>query len=699
MIYATYSNDSRWLLCVGERDAIQCWDLMTPDGPQVHQLQARQTGTYQPLRAMFSPDSKWLAVASRPDTRVRLWALPTQQWTEPRWSLDVHVEPVTDLLFSPDSRSLATLSADRTAVWDLSAENPAVSPRELAAEPPPTELGEFSHDSQRLTTIAQEDRVQLWRIPGDQQNPVVREGGDLPAVAAFFSADDRWLLTGTAAGYLELRDLRSATLESRPIELDGFVMEKSEDGRWLYVLANEKTQTQQRVQGWLLDLNSEHPEQDLVTLTGNGRIALLTANSNDYSWLAMTLAWDYEEDETQMWVFRRNRLDLQPVARSAFRKLLPRIMGAVAMNSDGRWLAAGVGDDELLVWDLQRRDWDTSSVKLDMSGAFCGDLLMDGAGRRLVAATDTGTVLTWHLDSSGNASRLPPLGEPGESHSLKALSPNGQWLITVCNGNTAYAWNLEDPRPTQSRVSLASDSRLFFEARFSPDNRWLTTEIFSNPIQLRRVSSEGELGDSTVLEGADKFVSGIAFSPDGLWLAMINSLGALHVYDLAAAHPAANPKWTSPPMQTVRCLRFDPHGRWLATGSEDATVRLWDMDSDDPTANPRLLRGHDRPVWGLAFDPQGTHLATGDSDGKVLLWDLRDKSNRWSPIVLPGSSHGISAPLYFSPDGAYLGAGEHSQLLVWNMDLAALMALAKRLAGRKLTEREAEIYVNQPSHE
>ena len=101
------------------------------------------------------------------------------------------------------------------------------------------------------------------------------------------------------------------------------------------------------------------------------------------------------------------------------------------------------------------------------------------------------------------------------------------------------------PPPTESRVRLASDPQLFFKATFSPDNRWLTTEIFSNPMQLRRVSSEGGLGDPTVLEGADKFVSGIAFSPDGLWLAMINSHGALHVYDLAAVHPAANPKWTS----------------------------------------------------------------------------------------------------------------------------------------------------------
>ena len=39
----------------------------------------------------------------------------------------------------------------------------------------------------------------------------------------------------------------------------------------------------------------------------------------------MTLAWDMRKIETQMWVFRRNRLDLQPVARSAFRKLLPHI--------------------------------------------------------------------------------------------------------------------------------------------------------------------------------------------------------------------------------------------------------------------------------------------------------------------------------------------------------------------------------------
>ena len=83
------------------------------------------------------------------------------------------------------------------------------------------------------------------------------------------------------------------------------------------------------------------------------------------------------------------------------------------MSGDGRWLAAGVGDDELLLWDLQHRDWDTSSVKLDMSGAFCGDLLMDAAGRRLVVATDTGTVLAWQSGFIGKREPLAAAGRAG----------------------------------------------------------------------------------------------------------------------------------------------------------------------------------------------------------------------------------------------------------------------------------------------
>ncbi len=690
--YAVYSSDSRWLVCVSSRREVQCWDLTTANGPQGHQVQTGQVNYQQTVRVLLSPDSQWLAVATAPETRVKLWALPAQQWSEPRYSLDGHEQLVTDLMFSPDSRWLVSLSADRTTTWDLSAENPGASPRECSAEPPPTELLEFSHDSQRLTT-ASERKVHLWRMPRDQQSPIVREGEDLHFLVAWFSANDRWLVTDTESGSLELRDLQSASLESHPIQREGDALEISDDGRWLYIAPSEETQKQQRVQAWLLDLNSEDPARDPVTLTGDGRPALLTGCSADFSWLAIAPLWDTQAEETHMWVFRRDRPDLLPIARPAFQELLPQIEGVVAVSGDNRWLAAGVGTHEVFLWDLQRSDWDAAPVKLDLSGAGCSELMMDAAGRRLVVATDAGTVLAWSLDASGSASPLPPLGEQGELHSLTTLSPNGQWLVTVCNGNTAYAWNLTHPQPTESRVKLAHDPQLFYKASFSPDSRWLASEIHSDRMQLQRVSADGGLGEPSVLDVARASVMASAFGPDSHWFAAIGPGNMVHVYDLTAEDPEVNPKWTSPLQEHAGCLGFDSGGRWLAIGCSDATVRLWDLTSDDPAAHPRVLRGHDQPVVTLAFNPQGTRLATGESEGKVLLWDLRDESSRWSPLVLPDSTGGNTAPLLFSPDGAYLGKAGYSPIVVWNTDVTALMALAKRLAGRELTDREVATYM------
>ena len=120
------------------------------------------------------------------------------------------------------------------------------------------------------------------------------------------------------------------------------------------------------------------------------------------------------------------------------------------------------------------------------------------------------------------------------------------------------------------------------------------------------------------------------------------------LWNLTAANPGAAPIVLRTNDSLAFCLAMSPDNRWLVTGSRDKTARLWDLTAKDPGATSIALRGHQDTVECVAFTPDSRCVVTGGRKRGVYIWPLR---------------------------------------------LDELLDLARRTAGRELTDEEQSVYM------
>jgi WD40 repeat protein len=182
--------------------------------------------------------------------------------------------------------------------------------------------------------------------------------------------------------------------------------------------------------------------------------------------------------------------------------------------------------------------------------------------------------------------------------------------------------------------------------------------------------------------------SDVAFSSDGRLVATgeFDNRGGerVRVWDWARRDALLTIDAEGPRTQ----VDFDPNGPRVVLSGSDGLAEIWDVGSGERVA---VLAGPSGGVKDLAFSPDGSRIATASDDGLVRLFDAETGA---PDLRLRGSGCAVEG-VAFSPDGTKLASTSWCDgVRVWALDVDDLLEIARREAGRSLTDEECRQYLH-----
>ncbi|MEU7156821.1 nSTAND1 domain-containing NTPase [Streptomyces chrestomyceticus] len=554
-----------------------------------------------------------------------------------------HTGVVTAVAFSPDGRTLATGSVDRTVkLWDTATDRLRGT---FIGHIGPVYALAFSPDGRYLATAGDDTTVRLWDVPNRRLLGVLN-GPSGRVMSLSFSQDSRTLASGSTGDAVRLWDVAS---RRRAADLTGHqgnvtAVAFSPDGKVLASAGDDRT-----VRLW--DARTRRP---LATLTGHVQPVFALAFSPD----GRSLASGGGDRTVRLWdvAGRRKTGELTGTA--------DRIT-ALAWSPDRRTLAVGSYDGIVRLWDVNRRHArEKFTARVESASAL--SFARNGTALAAPADDDTGTVRLWRIAGHGRE-RLG--GRQGGITSV-AVSPDGRTIAAA--GSRLTLWSADRPQPLRS---LDAPPGVITSLVFSPHGDVFASVHADRTVRLWDVRSGRLLAE---LRGHTGTVREAAFSKDGKRLATVGDDRHLFLWDVASHRRTAARQLFG----NGSTVTFAPDGRTLAV-TENAgnrgVVRLWDAATLEETAR---FTGRSYPVFAAAFADDGKTLATSGTDHDILLWDV---PGRRLAGTLRGHSSSV-ASLAFSPDSRFLASGgDDDTVRLWDVGARSTTAVLSGHSGSVLS--------------
>lgn len=308
---------------------------------------------------------------------------------------------------------------------------------------------------------------------------------------------------------------------------------------------------------------------------------------------------------------------------------------ALALMSEGRWLAAGGADHKVTLWNLD--DGSTPvpvGVSLSGHGSEVSHIVFSSDDRWLVSADSSGVVLVREMARSGP--EKPVRVSLGNQY-ISALAVSKTTVAASTGDKNMHVWGL----PKQ---------------------------------EIQSIKREGQ-------------VVSLGFSADGVRLAAGDDNYQAQIWGIRANSPVVADELFRSPLRhdnDVTAVAFSAAS--FATGSRDGAIRVWRLDKQ---AEPQILKGHEEIVTRLAFTQGGETLVSASDDRTLKLWRF-DETGRAEDVAITLSGHAdkISRMVVPASSTVAISASFDGTIRVWPLLRERVVAMACGAVGRNLTAEE-----------
>ncbi len=592
----------------------------------------------------FSPDGKTIATASA-DKTVKLWRLNGHLIT----TFKGHSDEVYSVSFSPDGETIATASADGTVkLWrrngslikTLTGHSDSPLGNSFASR---VYAVSFSPDGKTIATASADRTVKLWRRDGLLITTLTGHSNEVLGVA--FSPNGQIIASASEDNTVKLWKSDGSLIKTLTGHSDRvYAVNFSPNGQMIASASEDNT-----VKLW-------KPDGSLIkTLTGHRYKVHGVSFSPD----GQTISTASGDNTIKLW---RHDGSLMNTLTGHSNEVLQ-----VSFSPDGQTIASASADKTVKLWKLKYSIghrapvWDLSirpdnqtivtasedkTIKLwKLDGSLIDTLTGHKAGvtdvdfnldkKTFVSASEDKTIKLWSYDERKIIRTLS--GHTAGVNGVIFNPKNNQMIASASKDKTVRLWNLSDG----SSQEIGKHDAEVSDVAFSSDGKIIASASWDNTIKFWRVS--GEL--IKTLRGHTAAINDITYSRDGEFLASGSSDTTVKVWRLKDYKLIATLKGHSAGITDVN---FSPDGQRIISASDDKTIKIWDWQKET------LIDTRNRHSAGvtdvnMSKDEAGKIIASASTDGTVVVWnwtlelnDLLKNGCSWVRQYLKNSNNGMS---------------------------------------------------------